>query len=198
MYYFHRRHSQFTGLEYLLVASWILIISSFPTYWYQKEENGLKMRFNYKQIEYEDKDGMVWQGEFPNAESRELSVYRAAFAFDIIGFMILSITICLVSISFFPCKLAPWLSSITKYFPIGALVFCIVSVVIFAGALKEARHKDCVKIHEYCDDKMFDFIVQDYNGLSQHPIHGWAFLIIATIFLTCSTISSIAISDYTK
>ncbi|KAF2075679.1 hypothetical protein CYY_002992 [Polysphondylium violaceum] len=183
---------------------WVLLIVSYSTYWYAEKAGDsdayIERLYNYNQVRETRKSifgkqsetsrySEVYKSSYPNV----IRIFQASLAFAVLSWIVTSFTLfCIILYFAGILQKIPIFKSIVKFFPIIGLLFCILSVCIFAG-LQNVVYSDCKKLYSkatfydsqgsyYANVCVEQSLFEVDDNYFRGPTTGWFTTIAAGIF----------------
>ncbi|EGG19729.1 hypothetical protein DFA_00307 [Cavenderia fasciculata] len=191
------------GVFLIYGVAWILLIVSFGTYWYRME-NAIAFEtsyFSFNKIKTVDDNDNYFPITFAEERLNErfLQILKISFAFSVLAWAILSLTLLFIFLSLagILSKIPLPLPAITKVIlPVITLGLCLLSMFIFFGT-SNARYEDCREHFKdsACIKEEFTFVYDNSWGKGG-PYTGWIVVVVSTFLVLVGGIISFLFANY--
>ncbi|KAF2076447.1 hypothetical protein CYY_002250 [Polysphondylium violaceum] len=185
----------------VLGIAWVLLIVSYSTYWYSSkvgnDDNYVQVLFKAdgKKIITKFAGGKsTGSGKYTDYEKdtsfkNRIQILQTSLAFTIIAWVFLCASLFALILSLIGILgKIPLLPTISKILPIGALITCLLSALIFLG-YGNASEKDCERVFTVnaCNNKFLTSEDDYYLG----PYTSWATTVVSAFFILVGTLVSL-------
>ncbi|KAK5581224.1 hypothetical protein RB653_001254 [Dictyostelium firmibasis] len=179
----------------LILLALVCCTVAFASYWYKTESDGATAYLKYNEFKYESKyttTTVTPTSDMKKSGKNFFAILNASLAFDILAWIVLIVAAVITLLSGLGIlEKIPIIGSILpmigKFVLVVAVLFCLLSMLIFLG-LKKAEQRDCkdkfdsdTLKDQFCnnDNGAYDF-VKSGDNYYQGPTTSWIAIVIAS------------------